>query len=188
MRSAFAAAVPMRLTSKPFAPPRRVRSVHMSVHHLRARTVSWLLPILPSGAQVVSACGDSARLYDLSACTIALALLGTGVLSVLPLLHPFARASISNSQARAAPHAALLLGTIEHGMFIEGARRPLSVPAPPALHGTPAAALILAHDPHCERVVRVEQVYVPSQDRFLVPSSRVRPKRFLEIVQNAYQL
>eukprot|EP00171_Calliarthron_tuberculosum_P007243 IDg7243t1 len=112
------------------------RPVRMSVHHLRAPTVAWIIPVLPSGPQLVAACGNHpTRLFDLCISAAALALLGTGGLSVLPLFVPVARASVLNSRARTAPHAALLLGTIENGMFIEGERKPLPVAAPPSLHG-----------------------------------------------------
>lgn len=157
----------------------------MSVHYLRASTLSWVVPIMPSFEQVVSAADG--RVTDAALATAGLLVTGFGALSMLPLAWPIVRAAAENGKARNAPHAALLLGTIENGMFIESSRLPQPVAAPPALHGAPAAALVLAHDPTCFRVARLEQVYVPAHDRFLVASSRVHRQRFLEIVRHAYQ-
>lgn len=189
MNAGFLSLTPLLANGRRASPATcNARPLRMSVHHLRAPTVAWVLPVLPSTSQLVAACGnDRVRLFDLCISAAALVLLGAGVISVLPLFVPFARASVLNSRARTAPHAALLLGTIEHGMFIEGERKALPVAAPPSLHGSPAAALVLAHDPHCERVARVEQVYVPGLDRFLVASSRARSGRFLKLVEHAYQ-
>ncbi len=181
---AFATAMLLR-------PVRRARRAacdarpRMSAHHLRPSTLSWVVPIVPSFEQVVRAADG--HVGDAALASAGMLVAGLGALSLLPLAWPVARAAADNGKARSAPHAALLLGVIENGTFMEGTRTPLPVAAPPALHGAPAAALVLAHDPACFRVARLEQVYVPAHDRFLVASSRVHRQRFLDIVRHAYQ-
>jgi len=176
------------LLSRPFrfAPARLRRvSLRMAVHYLRPATLTWLLPVLPSVRQISAASSSSIDLYLLVASSLFVS--GLGIVSLLPLLYPFVSAIVLNGSARSAPYAALLLGTIEHGAFLEGDRPSLPVAAPPSLHGVPAAALVLAHDPACSQVAAVQQVYVPSQERFLVSQSRIRDDRFLKLVQHAYE-
>lgn len=157
--------------------------LRMAVHYLRPATLTWVLPVLPSVRQLFSS--SSPDLIVLASC--ALFVSGLGLYSLLPLVLPVVSAIVHNANARCAPHAALLLGTIEHGNFLEGDRPSLPVAAPPSLHGVPAAVLVLANDPACSQVAAIHQVYVPTQDRFLVSQSRIRTHRFLKLVQYAYQ-
>lgn len=154
----------------------------MSVHRLRARTLAWVLPVLPSGEQA-----RRAGVVDCTLLSLGLLSVGAGpVAALLGALVPFGRAVVKNGQARSSRHAALMLGSIEGGMFCEG-ERVIPVPAAPRLHGASAAALVLSDDPHFDGgQCRVEQVYVPKNDEFLMVGDRVRRERMLEIIHHAY--
>lgn len=152
----------------------------MAAYYLRPSTLSWVLPIMPRFSQL----GRDGT--DASLCCLSLLALGANPsLAMLPPLYIIARELGINGRTRTAPHAALLLGTLEHGYFHEGERTPLPVGAAPSMHGVPAAALVLSKDPGCEPAVQVAQVYVPDRDVWLVPSSRVHRGRMRRLVDAA---
>lgn len=154
----------------------------MSVHVLRAQTAGWVLPILPAPAQLRRAGG-----LDWLLLAGALGAAGAGVLAAAAAAAPVGVAAAANGRARSHRHIALMLGTIEGDSFCEGARE-LRVPAPPRLHGAPAAAIVLSDDSSFPTGgTRVEQVYVPNSDEFLMKGDRVRRKRMVELVQHAYE-
>lgn len=154
----------------------------MSIHPLRPRTAGWLLPILPAPSQLHRAGAPDWLLLSAALCAV-----GAGPLAAAAAAVPVGAAAASNGRARSHSHMALLLGTIEGDAFCEGERE-LRVPAPPRMHGAPAAALVLSDDASFPQGgTRVEQVYVPKGGEWLMKGDRVRRGRMLELVRRAYE-